>query len=199
MNHIQHCSDMKGVYVFLADGFEDVEALGTVDVLRRGGVDVRTVSVTGRLTVESSHHVMMVADCLWEDIDASAEGTDGGDVMIFPGGMPGASSLAAHGALVGAMKKHYAAGGAIGAICAAPGLVVSQLPGIAGLRFTCYDGFETAPVAAGGVYVAEGVVTDGRLITGRGPGYALEFGLALLSYLSGPEKAEGVRAGLYLK
>ena len=96
------------------------------------------------------------------------------------------------------LQDHWARGGAVAAICAAPGLVVSQLPGLSGRRFTCFDGFEEAPAAAGAVYTPEGTVTDGNLITGRGAGWAVEFGLAILSYLKGPEAAAKVKAGLML-
>ena len=84
------------------------------------------------------------------------------------------------------------------AICAAPGLVVSQLPGLKGKRFTCFDGFEDALIAQGAVFTPESTVTDGQLITGRGAGHAVNFGLAILTALKGPESADKVRAGLML-
>ena len=96
------------------------------------------------------------------------------------------------------LQDHWERGGAVAAICAAPGLVVSQLPGLEGLRFTCFDGFEDALKAKGAVFTPESAVTDGRLITGRGAGHAVNFGLAILRYLKGDEAAQKVQAGLML-
>lgn len=189
---------MKGVHLFLAPGFEDMEAIATRDVLLRGGIDVRTVSVTEDYMVESSHGLTVTADVNWDDLEVMEPGTDATDVMIFPGGMPGSKNLAAHAELMEIMQDHWARGGAVAAICAAPGLVLSQLPGLAGRRFTCFDGFEDALIGQGAVYTGEGAVTDGNMITGRGAGWAVAFGLAILEYLRGPEAAAKVRAGLML-
>lgn len=189
---------MKGIHLFLADGFEDMEAIATRDVLIRGGVDVRTVSITDDYLVESSHGLQVTADISWNDLEVMEPGTDGTDLMIFPGGMPGSKNLATHAELMEILQDHWARGGAVAAICAAPGLVLSQLPELAGKRFTCFDGFEEALIAQGAVYTPESAVTDGRMITGRGAGCAVAFGLAILSYLKGPEAAAKVKAGLML-
>ena len=189
---------MKGIHLFLADGFEDMEAIATRDVLIRGGVDVRTVSITDDYLVESSHGLQVTADISWNDLEVMEPGTDGTDLMIFPGGMPGSKNLATHAELMEILQDHWARGGAVAAICAAPGLVLSQLPDLAGKRFTCFDGFEEALIAQGAVYTPESAVTDGRMITGRGAGCAVAFGLAILTYLKGPEAAAKVKAGLML-
>ena len=189
---------MKGIHLFLADGFEDMEAIATRDVLLRGGVDVRTVSISDDYLVESSHGLQVTADVSWRDLEVMEPGTDGTDVMIFPGGMPGSKSLATHAELMEILQDHWARGGAVAAICAAPGLVLSQLPGLEGKRFTCFDGFEESLIAQGAVYTPESAVTDGRMITGRGAGCAVAFGLAILTYLQGPEVAAKVKAGLML-
>jgi 4-methyl-5(b-hydroxyethyl)-thiazole monophosphate biosynthesis len=118
--------------------------------------------------------------------------------MIFPGGMPGSSNLAAFGKLMDIMQDHYREGGTVAAICAAPSVVLSLLPDLAGKKMTCYDGFEEAIQAKGAEYVKEGVVTDGNIITGRGPGWAVEFGLAILAHIKGQETADKVKAGLML-
>ena len=95
------------------------------------------------------------------------------------------------------MVEHYKAGGTVAAICAAPGLVASQLPGLGGKMFTCFEGFQGSMEAQGAVYCpVKGTVTDGRLITGRGAGYAVEFGLAILEYLKGADVAAMVKAGV---
>ena len=191
---------MKGVYTFLANGFEEIEALATLDVLRRGGVDVKTVSVLYDKFVTGSHKTTVVADLTYGEFKAEVQldGTDESDVMIFPGGMPGTRNLAENGEIINFMRLHYAEGGAVAAICAAPGLVVSQLPSLQGKHFTCFDGFEDAPVARGGIYEQKPAVRDGNLITGRGAGCAVEFGLAILAHLKGEEAAAAVRHSLML-
>jgi 4-methyl-5(b-hydroxyethyl)-thiazole monophosphate biosynthesis len=120
------------------------------------------------------------------------------DVMIFPGGMPGSANLAAFGKLMDIMQQHYAEGGTVAAICAAPSVVLTLLPDLEGKKMTCYDGFEAELTAKGAEYVKEGVVTDGNMITGRGPGWAVEFGLAILAHVKGQETADKVKAGLML-
>ncbi len=191
---------MKGVYIFLANGFEEIEALATLDVLRRGSVDVKTVSVLYDKFVTGSHKTTVVADMTYGEFKAEVQldGTDESDVMIFPGGMPGTRNLAENGEIINFMRLHYAEGGAVAAICAAPGLVVSQLPSLQGKHFTCFDGFEDAPVARGGIYEKKPAVRDGNLITGRGAGCAVEFGLAILAHLKGEEAAAAVRHSLML-
>lgn len=191
---------MKGIYVFLADGFEISEALTTVNMLRRGGVNVKTVSIYDDRIVTSSNRIPVIADMAFGEFKAS---TSFGpclptDVMIFPGGMPGSSNLAAFGKLMDIMKQHYAEGGTLAAICAAPSVVLGLLSDLAGKKMTCYDGFEDALIAKGAEYVKEGVVVDGNMITGRGPGWAVEFGLAILTHIKGQEVADKVKAGLML-
>ncbi len=191
---------MKGVYIFLANGFEDIEALATLDVLRRGGVDVKTVSIHRDKFVTSSHKVTVQADLTYGEFKANVEldGTDEKDAIIFPGGMPGTKNLAQSPELINFMRLHYAEGGTVAAICAAPGLVVSQLPSLSGKHFTCFDGFEDAPIARGGIYEQKPAVSDGNLITGRGAGCAVEFGLAILAHLKGEEEAARVRHSMML-
>ena len=191
---------MKGIYIFLADGFEISEALTTVNMLRRGGVNVKTVSIYDDRIVTSSNRIPVIADMAFGEFKAS---TSFGpclptDVMIFPGGMPGSSNLAAFGKLMDIMQQHYAEGGTLAAICAAPSVVFGLLPDLAGKKMTCYDGFEDALIAKGAEYVKEGVVVDGNMITGRGPGWAVEFGLAILAHIKGQEIADKVKAGLML-
>ena len=191
---------MTGTYIFLADGFEISEALTTVNMLRRGGVNVKTVSIYDDRIVTSSNRIPVIADMAFGEFKAS---TSFGpclktDVMIFPGGMPGSSNLAAFGKLMDIMQQHYAEGGTLAAICAAPSVVLGLLPGLEGKKMTCYDGFEEALTAKGVEYVKEGVVVDGNIITGRGPGWAVEFGLAILSHVKGQEVADKVKAGLML-
>lgn len=191
---------MKGVYVFLADGFEVSEALTTVNMLRRGGVNAKTVSIYDDRIVTSSNRIPVIADMAFGEFKAS---TSFGpclptDVMIFPGGMPGSSNLAAFSKLMDIMQQHHAEGGTLAAICAAPSVVLSLLPNLAGRKMTCYDGFEDALQTKGAEYVKDGVVVDGNIITGRGPGWAVEFGLTILAHIKGDEVAAKVKAGLML-
>ena len=191
---------MKGTYVFLADGFEISEALTTVNMLRRGGINVKTVSIYDDRIVTSSNRIPVIADMAFGEFKAST--TFGpclpSDVMIFPGGMPGSANLAAFGKLMDIMQQHYAEGGTVAAICAAPSVVLTLLPDLNGKKMTRYDGFEEAITAKGAKYIKEGVVTDGNVITGRGPGWAVEFGLAILAHVKGQEIADKVKAGLML-
>ena len=190
---------MKGVKIFLADGFEDVEALATNDVLRRGGVPVELVSISEDPFVVSSHGITIGVECSIQDLDLeNHNGTDRRDVMIFPGGMPGTKNLAACKPLVKAMKAHYAAGGTLAAICAAPGLVLGQLDNLEGVEFTCFDGFQDGPLGKGAVFNAQPAVRSGRIITGRSAGHAVSFALAILEMLKGEETAAQVRHSMYL-
>ncbi len=179
---------MKGVYIFLADGFEETEAMAPTDVLRRGGLDAKLVSIyPDRKTVLGAHNIPITADLDYTEFTkkVNLSGTAKEDMMIFPGGLPGASNLAECSPLMDLMLKHYAEGGSVAAICAAPGLVLCKLPDWKGRKFTCYDGFEANLVNQGGKHKKDGAVTDGRVITGRGPGLAITFGLAILSYIRG--------------
>ena len=190
---------MTGIYIFLADGFEDIEALACYDILRRGGTGVRLVSLNDDLQVLSAHGLTVNADITLDMLPHTDDGTTAGDFMIFPGGMPGAARLAACSPLMEKMKAHYAAGGSIAAICAAPGLVLPELGDVCnGLKFTCYDGFEQEMEALGAVHLKQAVVRDRRIITGRGPGYALDFSYEILAAARGEAFREDVRKAMFL-
>lgn len=188
---------MKGINIFLADGFEDMEALATCDVLRRGGLQVELVSIKSDTLVTSSHGVDVDAEWALEDLELSGYNTGSEDVMIFPGGMPGSKSLAACKPLIKAMKAHYAAGGMVAAICAAPGLVLSQLDDLKGVEFTCFDGFQDALEAKGAVFTPKPAVRCGRIITGRSAGHAIAFALEILGAVN-PDKVQEVKHSLFL-
>ena len=193
---------MKSHFLFLADGFEISEALTPVDMLRRGGIPVKTVSIKDRgRTVTSSNGIPVVADLGWDKFvnTYSAEFDLEGGLMVFPGGMPGSTNLAAKEELMEIMTAHFAKGGITAAICAAPSVVLSKLPGISGCQMCCYEGFEKALEEAGAeVCKNAGVVSDGNLITARGAGFALEFGLAIVAALRGQEAADKVAAEIML-
>lgn len=189
---------MKGVYIFLADGFEDVEALGTNDVLRRAGIRSELVAVNEEPFVVSSHHITVSVDDCLPFLRPDHAGTTAQDFLIFPGGMPGSKNLASNKKLVKIMQEHYDAGGSVAAICAAPGLVLSQLNGIEDAVVTCFDGFEKALEDKGAAFVPKPAVTSGRIITGRSAGHALEFALEIVKAVK-PEKYEEVKHALYLE
>ena len=180
------------IYVFLAEGFEETEAITPIDMLRRCGKEVLTVGVTGKV-VRGAHNIPV--EC---DITIDEAGVGGLEMIVLPGGMPGTRRIAENAEIINFMRLHYAEGGTVAAICAAPGLVVSQLPSLAGKHFTCFDGFEDAPIARGGIYEQKPAVADGNLITGRGAGCAVPFALAILEHLKGAEVAENVKQGLML-
>lgn len=181
---------MAKVYVFLADGFEDVEALIPVDVLRRGGVDVVTVSVMDdSQVVESAHGVQMVADAQFADSDFSDA-----DLLLLPGGMPGASNLYAHAGLRQAVLNQHAAGKMLAAICAAPAVVLGQLGVLKGRKATCYPGFEQLLQDA--TYTGELCTVDGNVVTGEGPAAAFPFAYQLLSMLVDEQTSQQIAVGM---
>lgn len=178
-------------FLFLADGFEEIEALATVDILRRAGMDVTTVSIKHEAVVTGAHGVSVVADVTFKEADFS-----GSDWLILPGGMPGASNLHAFGALNDLLRVH-AGKGRIAAICAAPAVVLAQAGLLEGRRATCYPGFETALVAAGAIHVADQrVVVDGNIVTSNGPSSAPAFALEIVRLTKGEQAAAEVASGM---
>ena len=185
---------MAKVYVFLADGFEDVEALIPIDVLRRGGVEVVTVSTTDFPLVESAHGVNIEADLQFEQCDFSDA-----DLLMLPGGMPGASNLYAHEGVCQAVMTQFAAGKKIAAICAAPAVVLAQLGVLDGKKATCYPGFEKALAEAGATYTADLVTVDGNITTGEGPAAAFPYAYELLAQLAGKQTSDQIAEGMRFK
>jgi 4-methyl-5(b-hydroxyethyl)-thiazole monophosphate biosynthesis len=176
---------MKKVYVFLAEGFEVVEALTPVDILRRGGCEVYTVSITGNRQVISSHKVPVIADKLFEEVNCGDA-----DMLVLPGGMPGTTNLNNHKALKEALKVKYEKKGWVTAICAAP-MILGQLGLLKGRKATCYPGHE--PDLLGATFTGNTVEIDENVITARGAGVSLQFGLALLTALEGRAKAAEIK------
>lgn len=176
------------IYVFLATGFEDIEALAPVDIMRRAGLEVQTVSVTGEQIVMSSHGVGVMSDCLFSDIDI-----DAAEMIVLPGGLPGSTNLDACTELTSAIKRHHDAGKPLAAICAAP-LVFGHLGILNGRRATCYPGVEVE--LKGATYTAAIVEKDGNIITGKGPGAAFEFGYKIVDHFLGEGASDGLRRGM---
>lgn len=180
---------MAKVYEFLANGFEEIEALAPVDILRRGGVEVKTVSITGQREVEGCHGVTVLAD----EVFGSAADYADADLLMLPGGMPGAANLNAHKGLEEALLQQAEAGRRIAAICAAP-MVLGRLGLLKGRRATCYPGMDSYLIGAD--YTAELVTVDGNITTGRGPAASLPYGFQLLSYFVPEEKVSALEDGM---
>lgn len=191
-------------FLFLAEGFEITEAMAPADILTRGGVELNIISISDSLKVTSAQRISVnaeftLADFPLEDIRKE-------DVMIFPGGMPGSTNLAACTPLTDCMKKHYKEGGTVAAICAAPAIVLSLLPledtvrSKGGLRMTCYAGFEPYLTAKGVTVVdqRQGVVADSGIISASGAGYAVEFGIKILEHIAGSDAAHAIAKAIML-
>jgi 4-methyl-5(b-hydroxyethyl)-thiazole monophosphate biosynthesis len=177
---------MAKVYEFLADGFEEIEGLAPVDILRRGGVDIKTVSITGSELVETSHGVTIKADLKFEDISSF----DDADMMLLPGGMPGSTNLNNHALLKEALLEQDRKGKRIGAICAAP-MVLGSLGLLKGRKATCSPGFQKYMTDAD--YTAELFQIDGNIITGEGPAATLPYAYKILSFFIGDKATEDLQ------
>lgn len=176
---------MNTFYIFLADGFEEIEALCPYDLLLRAGIPVKTVSINETKLVTGTHNIKVYADITMDEMEEDFLG------IMLPGGMPGASNLEACDTVQRCMKKASKEKKLICAICAAP-YVLGKAGLLKGARATCFPGFEDK--LEGGEYTAEKVVTDGNIITARGMGVAFEFGLALVEYYKGEAFAKELAA-----
>lgn len=174
------------VYLFLADGFEEIEALGCVDILRRAGIEVETVGVTGK-TVAGAHGINVEADILISECGYDAE------MVILPGGSVGTDNLAASCEVASLVNDAAERNAYVAAICAAP-TVLGKLGLLQGRRAVCYPGLEGR--LAGAVKSSERVCADGNFITSRGPGTTAEFSLTIVELLKGRETADAVREGM---
>lgn len=173
---------MSKVYVFLADGLEEIEGLTAVDLLRRADVEVCMVSMTGRKMVTGAHNIEIGADALFEEMDFADA-----DMLVLPGGMPGTKNLGAHEGLVRLLRLENEKGTGIAAICAAPS-VLGDMGLLNGKTAVCYPGFEER--LTGASIGNTTVVTDSNITTSRGMGTAIDFGLELVKRLCGEERAK---------
>lgn len=193
---------MKTNYLFLAEGYEIAEAMCPVDMMTRGGLQVKTASITEEHLVHSSHGIGIMADLNWSEFlkETENQDIDGEGVLAFPGGMPGSINLSEKKELIEIARKHFDKGGITAAICAAPSVVLGKMGGLKGRRMCCYAGFESALEDAGAtVDTKDGVVIDRNLITSRGAGHAIAFGLAIVSAASGEETARKVAKSIMLQ
>ena len=176
------------VYLFLADGFEEIEALTPADVLRRAGVETRTVSITDDKTVRGSHDIYVSADITIGEVDP-----DAADMYILPGGMPGTNNLYECGKLRELISAGAESGKYIAAICAAPS-VPGRMGLLKGRKATCFPGFEK--YLEGAEYTGASVERDGNIITARGMGVALGFALELCAALKDRKTADDIKASV---
>jgi len=173
---------MKKIAVHLAEGFEEIEAISIIDVLRRAEMEVIVVSVTGKPEVTGAHQIKVTADKLFEDVDYSKI-----DMIVLPGGMPGAANLNNHTGLRTQILDFNKNGKPLGAICAAP-LVFGQLGLLKNKNATCFPGFEK--YLEGAKVTGAATETAGNIVTGKGAGVAIQFALKIVENLQGKELAD---------
>lgn len=183
---------MRDSFVFLAEGFEEVEAITVIDLLRRAGIPVKTVSITTALQVTGAHGVTVKADLLFDNtLFTDAEW------LILPGGMPGATNLYNFGPLQGLLQAQASSpSGRIAAICASPAVVLGQLGLLRNEKATCYPGFEG--MLEGAEIVDQPVVSSGKFILGNGPANAMPWALTIISETLSSQEALKVANGLLL-
>ena len=177
---------MSKVNVYLADGFEEVEGLTVVDLLRRAGIETDMVSIMGRKEITGARKIPVLADKLFEEQDDP-------DVIVLPGGMPGTLHLKAHEGLADLIRKADKEGKLLAAICAAP-TIYGEMGLLEGKNATCYPGME--PEMGSAVMSGEQTAQDGRIITGQAAGASIAFGLKLVEALRGEAAAQQVAAGI---
>lgn len=175
---------MATVYIFFAKGFEEIEGLTVVDLLRRADIDVKMVGITAEETVTGAHGIRIITDMSAADVDLADAAA-----LVLPGGMPGTKNLGNCEVLTELLKQAAKQELTIAAICAAPS-VLGDLGLLKGKKAVCYPGFEDRLTDAEVLY--EPVVTDGNIITSRGMGTAIDFGLELISRFAGAEKAKAI-------
>lgn len=167
---------MERVYILLAAGFEEVEALTPADVLRRAGYEVFLVSTTGVPNVKGAHDIVVKTDVFMDDVDV-----DGGTLLLLPGGLPGATNLLANEKVKNLVSQFHSRDKWLAAICAAP-MILGEMQLLKGKKATCYPGFEKH--LHGASYIDKPAVTDGKIITGKGIGAAMAFSLEIVKNLS---------------
>lgn len=179
---------MGKVYVFLAEGFEEIEGLTVVDILRRAGVDTQMISITEEKMVIGSHQIPIQADLCLQDADF-----EHAELLVLPGGMPGTKHLGACEILTRQIVKFCEEGKKVAAICAAPS-VLGDLGLLKGKQAVCYPGFEDRLTDAHVIY--EKVAVDGNITTSRGMGTAIPFALSLVAQLVSEEKAQELQKSI---
>ena len=182
---------MKKIAVHLADGFEEIEAISIIDVLRRAGFHVTIVSMNKSMEVNGAHEIIVKANVLFEDLDY-----DNIDMIVLPGGMPGAANLKAHSGLREQILNFNDNEKPMAAICAAP-MVFGNLGLLKEKQATCYPGFEDE--LHGAIITGEAVAEAGNIITGKGAGVAIKFALKIVEKFNGKEVADDLGAKMIVQ
>jgi len=180
---------MKTSYLFLADGFEEIEALTCIDVMRRADMPVVTVAIGDKREVTGAHQVVVVADTLYDENNYSEA-----EWLILPGGIPGAPNLAAHRGLRMTLIDHNRKNGKIAAICASPAVVLGPLGILSNREAVCYPGMERN--VPGVRWSAHQVAYQDNVLTGNGPAAATAFALNIIAHTLGREQANQVADGM---
>lgn len=180
---------MSRVCIFLADGFEEVEALTVVDLLRRADIKIDMVSISDTLMVRGRSNIEVACDVMWDEARAEKA-----DMLVLPGGMPGVTYLGEHEGLTDLIIRFAKEEKLLAAICAAP-TVFGKLGILKGKEATCYPGLEDKLIGAT-ITTEKRVVTDGNITTSRGVGTAIPFALRLIAILKDEETADRVKKGI---
>ncbi len=183
----------KQSYIFLAPGVEEIEAMATIDAMRRAEIPVVAVAVDTTLQIKGATGQTIVADSLISEININDA-----DWLIVPGGVPGAPNLHASGAVSRMLLEHFGKGGRIASICAGPAVVLAPLGILKGKKATCYPGLGDQINNNGGEYVKERVVVAPNLITSEGPGTTLPFAIEIIRQTKGDKVAEDTAASMII-
>lgn len=179
---------MDKVCVFLADGFEEIEGITVVDLLRRAEIVVETVSINEKLRVRGAHNIIIEADKIFEEMDFRDV-----SLLVLPGGMPGTLNLGKHRGLTDMLKNWHSEKKQIAAICAAPS-ILGNLGMLEGKKATSYPGFEER--LKGAILSVNAVEVDENITTSRGAGTAISFALSLIAQIKGQKKADDIKKSI---
>jgi 4-methyl-5(b-hydroxyethyl)-thiazole monophosphate biosynthesis len=185
----------KNVIVLLAEGFEEVEAVTPIDYLRRAGITVTIAAVGGNLSVKGARGITVNTDTMLCDIIQQKK-TASFDAVVVPGGMPGATNIAASKEAAALITEMASAGKLVCAICAAPAVVLAPLGLLSGKKFTCYPGMEEK--VQDGKWIDNSVAVDGNIVTSRGAGTAGEFAVAIIAQLLGQSEGDRIAQSVLL-
>lgn len=177
------------IYLFLADGFEEIEAIAPIDIFRRAEIQLTTVSVSDSLLVTGAHRVQIMADALFSNMNFSSD-----SLLFLPGGLPGTTNLDIHEGLRALIQKHSDDQGKIAAICAAPS-ILGKMNLLAGKEAICYPGFEDA--LTGAIISESKIVKSGNVLTAKAAGVAIQFALDIVSELRGKKLAKEIKESIY--
>lgn len=184
INLLRRNNNMAKVCIFLADGFEEIEGLTVVDLLRRAEIEIVMVSSTGKLEITSTHQIKVIADCLFDEYSY-----DDVDMLVLPGGMPGTKNLLEHVGLISLLKEFHEKGKYVAAICAAPS-ILGEHGLLKGRCVTAYPGYEDKLIGA--TYTGNKVEIDANIITSKGMGTSIDFALSIITLLKGEEIANNI-------